>query len=107
MPKYLLWLFKPDCVDLVWYLAAKLSIQRPEYLSSECGDLDSEFDPVTSYRILISVVVVFLGSLKTTSAYGSFFTDTIWLEWLFGGLVSSVCVNFNLAQVNQIMKIRH
>ena len=22
LPKYLLWLFKPDCVDLVWYLAA-------------------------------------------------------------------------------------
>jgi hypothetical protein len=80
-----------------------LSIQRPEYLSNE-GDLES--DPgafVTSHRILISAVVVFLGSLKTTFAYSSFFTDTIWVEWLLGGLVSSLCVNFNLAQVNQML----
>jgi len=81
-----------------------LSIQRPEYLSNERDDL--EFDPgafVTSYRILVSVAVVFLGSLKITFAYSGFFTDAIWVEWLFGGFISSLCVNFNLAQVNQIL----
>ena len=101
--KYLSWLFKPDCVNLVWYLAAKLSIQRPEYLSNEH---DLEVDPgafVTSYRILVSVAVVFLGSLKTTFVYTGFFMDAIWVEWLFAGLVSSLCVNFNLAQVNQML----
>ena len=79
---------------------AKLSIQRPEYLSNE-GNL--ELDPgafVTSYRMLVSVVVVFLGSLKTIFAYSSLFTDAIWVEWLFAGFVPSLCVNFNLAQVN-------
>ena len=77
MPKCLLWLFKPDCVDLVWYLAVKLSIQHPEYLSNE---RDPKFDPgalVTSYRILVSAAVVFLGSIKTTFAYASFSTDAI------------------------------
>ena len=103
IPKYLSLLFKPDCVDLVWYLAAKLSIQRPEYLSTE---RDLEFDPgafVTFYRILVSIAVVFLGFLKATFAYSSFFTDAIWVEWLFAGFVSSLCVNFDLDQVNQIL----
>jgi len=88
----------------VWYLAAKLSIQRPEYLSNERDDLD--FDPgafITSYRVLVSAAVVFLGSIKATFAYSSFFTDAIWVEWLLGGIVSSLCVNFNLAQVNQML----
>jgi hypothetical protein len=92
-------LFKPDCVDVVWYLAAKLSIQRPEYLSNERDDL--EFDPgafFTSYRILVSVAVGFLGSLKTTFAYSGFFTDAIWVEWVVAGFLSSLCVNFNLTQ---------
>ena len=86
-------------------LAAKLSIQCPEYVASEhdleFGDLGSF---VTSYHILVSVVAVFpVGSLKTTSLYGIFFTDTIWVEWLFWGLVLSLCINFNLAQVNQTL----
>ena len=103
IPKYLLRLFKPDCVDLVWYLGAKFSIQRPEYLSNE---RDLEFDPgafITSYRILVSVAIGFLGSLKTIFAYSSFFTDAIWVDWLLGGIVSSSCVDFNLAQVNQML----
>jgi hypothetical protein len=106
-PKHLLRLLKPDCVDLVWYLGAKLSIQRPEYLSNE---RDLEFDPgafITSYRILVSVAVGFLGSLKTIFAYSSFFTDAIWVEWLLAGIVSSSCVNFNLAQVNQMLNYKN
>ena len=81
-----------------------MSIQRREYLSNERDDL--EFDPgafFTSYRILVSVAVGFLGSLKTTFAYSSFLTNAIWVEWLFGGIVASSCVNFNLAQVNQML----
>jgi hypothetical protein len=85
-------------------LAAKLSIQRPEYLSNE---RDLELDPgafVTFYRILVSIAVVFLGSLKATFfPYSSFFTDAIWVEWLFGGVISSLCVNFNLDHVNQML----
>jgi hypothetical protein len=103
IPKYLSWLFKPDCVDLVWYVAAKLSIQRPEYLSNES---DLEFDRgavVTSYRILISAAVVFLGSIKITFAYLSSFIGAIWVEWLLAAFVFSSCVNFNLAQVNQTL----
>ena len=91
-------MFERDCVDLVWYLGAKLSIQRPEYLSNE---RDLEFDPgafITSYRILVSVAVGFLGSLKTTFAYSGFFTDAIWVEWVVAGFLSSLCVNFNLIQ---------
>ena len=83
-----------------------MSIQRPEYLSNE-RDLEFvEFDPgafVTSYRILVSVAVGFLGSLKTIFAYSGSFTDAIWVEWLFGGFISSLCVNFNLAQMNQML----
>jgi hypothetical protein len=93
-----------DCVDLVWYLAAKLSIQRPEYSSTEHDDL--ELDPgafVTPYRILVSVMAGFLGSIKTTFVFKGFFTDAIWVEWLFGGVISSLCVNFNLAQVDQML----
>jgi len=108
IPEYLhLWLFEPDCVDVVWYLAAKLSIQRPEYLSNE---RDVEFDPgafVTSYRILVTVAVGFLGSLKTTFAYSSFFADAIWVEWLLAGIVTSLCVNFSLAPVNQMLNYKN
>jgi len=102
-----LWLFKPDCVDLVWYLAVKLSIQHPEYLSNE-GDLEFDLGAfVTLYRILVSVAVVFLGSLKATFAYSGFFTDAIWVEWLFVAFVPSLCVNFNLAQVNQMLNYKY
>ena len=94
------WLFKPDCVDLLWYLATKLSIQRPQYLSTE---LDDESDPgalITSYRILYSTPVLFLGSLKTTfSFYSNVSTTPTWIEWFLSGLVLSLCVNLNFAQV--------
>ena len=103
LPKYLSWMFERDCVDLVWYLAGKLSIQRPEYLSTEC---DPEFDPgafITLYRILVSVAVVFLGSLKTIFTRLSLVTDAIWMEWILAGSISSSCVNFNLARVNQML----
>ena len=83
----------------------------PQYLSNERDDL--EFNPgafVTSYRILVSVVVAFLGSLKIAIWKEAFaysdsdpFTDTTSLEWCYVGLISSSCVNFNLAQVNQIL----
>jgi len=94
-------LFELDCVDLVWYLAAKLSIQRPQYLSTEHDD---DFDPgagVTSYRILFSTAVLYLGTLKATMGFYSNFSTTapIWFEWGFSGLVLSVYVNFNLDQV--------
>ena len=81
-----------------------MSIQRPIYLSNERDDL--EFDPgafFTLYRILVSVAVGFLGSLKTTFAYSGLLTDAIWVEWLAGGFVTSLWVNFNLAQVNQML----
>jgi hypothetical protein len=108
MPKYLSWLLKPlfelDCVDIVWYLAAKLSIQRPEYLSNE---RDVECDPgafVTSYRILVSTAVAFLGSLKSQiSFYSNGSTAPIWLEWFISGLGLSTCVNFTLAQVKNCL----
>jgi hypothetical protein len=95
LPKYLSWMFELDCVDLVWYLAGKLSIQRPEYLSNE---RDLEFDPgafFTLYRILVTVAVAFLGSLKTSFTQLSLVTDAIWVEWLLAGFISSSCVNFN------------
>jgi len=97
IPKYLSWLFKPDCVDVVWYLVAKLSIQRPEYLSNEC---DVEFCSralITLYRILVLTLVLFLGSVKMI------WTDAIWVQWFFAGFIISLCVNFNLAQGNQIL----
>ena len=78
---------------------AKLSIQRPEYLSNE---RDLEVDPgafVTLYRILVSVMVVLLGAIFTSSGL---FTGVIWVVWLFSAFVPSSCVNFNLAQVNQM-----
>jgi len=92
MPKYLSWLswlFKLDCVDVVWYLAAKLSIKRPEYLSDE---RDVEFDPgafVTSHRILVSIAVAFLGSLKTQiSLYSNGSPAPIWFYQ--GALISTL-----------------
>jgi len=84
-----------------------LSIQRPEYLSNE-GDL--EFDPgafVTSYRILLSAAVVFLGSLKTTFTYSNLSTDAIWVEWFVAAFVTSLCVNFNLARVIMNQTLNH
>ena len=89
MPKCLSWLFKPDCIDVVWYLAEKLSIRRPEYFSNE---LELEFDQwhlVTLYRILVSAVVLFLGSLKTAYTFSNLSTDAVWMEWLVAGVLSS------------------
>jgi len=84
LPKCLLWLFKPDCLDIVWFLAAKLSIQRPEYVSTE---RIGPWSPVTSYHILVSSVVVFLGSLKITFTYTNL-TGAIWVEWLLAVFIS-------------------
>ena len=90
VPKYLSWLFKPDCVDVVWYLAGRLSIRRPEYLSTE---LDLEIDPghlVTSYRILVSAAVFFFGSLKATYTFTNLSTGSIWVEWFAAGFGTSL-----------------
>ena len=98
IPKYLLWLFKPDCIDVVWYLVAKLSIPRPEYLSTE---LDLEFDPghlVTSYRILVSGTVLFFGTLKATFTYSNLSTVATWVEWFFAAFLTSLWANFIRAQ---------
>jgi hypothetical protein len=98
IPKYLLWLFKPDCTDVVWYLAAKLLIPRPEYLSNE---LDPEFDQghfVTSYRILVSGAVLFFGSLKATFAYSNLSIYATWVEWFVASLLTSLWVISSLAQ---------
>jgi len=90
IPKYLSWLFELDCLDLVWYLAVKLSIldQRPEYLSTERVELGAF---VTSYRILFSTAVAFLGTIKATMCFYSNIpaTTAIWFEWLLSGLVLS------------------
>ena len=102
IPKYLSWLFKPDCVDVVWYLAAKLSIQRPEYVSTE-RVAPGAF--VTSYRTLVSTAVLFLGSLQITFRWSDFLTVAIWVEWLLWAFVS-LCVNFNLVHVNGILKYK-
>jgi hypothetical protein len=89
------------CVDIVWYLAVKLSIQCPEieYLFWPWG--------LRHLVILVSAPVIFLGSIKTTFAYSIFFTDAIWVEWLSAAFVSSSRVNFNLAQGNQMLNYKN
>jgi len=67
-------------------LAAKLSIQRPEYLSNE-DELEFGLGAfVTTYRVLMILEIS---------------TGAIWVEWLFAGFITSLCINFNLAQVNE------
>jgi len=85
IPKYISWLFKPDCLVLVWYLAGKLSIRCPEYVSTERVSPGAF---VTSYRILVSTVVIFLGFLQITFRWSEFLIGAIWVEWLLAVCVS-------------------
>ena len=90
VPKYFSWIFNLDCIDAVWYLAGRLSIRRPEYLSTE---LDLELDPghaVTLYRILVSAAVLFFGSLKATYTFTNLSIGSIWVEWFAAGFGTSL-----------------
>jgi len=104
VPKYLSLLFKPDCVDVVWYLAGRLLIRRPEYLSSE---LDLELDPghlITSYRILVSAAVLFFGSLKATYTFTNLSTGSIWVEWFAAGFGTSLLYYVGLYENNSLRR---
>jgi len=79
-----------------------LSILRPEYLSNERDpNVDRPGAFITSYRILFSVAVGFLGTLKATMTFYSNIPTTvpIWFEWFFSGLILSVYVNLNLDEL--------
>ena len=77
----------------------KLSIQRPEYVSTERVESGAF---VTSYRILVLTAVVFLGSLQITFRYTNLLTGAIWVGWLLAVSIS-LCVNSNIIQLGQML----
>jgi len=56
---------------------------------------------VTSYRILVSIAVVFLGSLKITFMYTNILIGGICVEWLLAVFVS-LCVDLSYSSESNV-----
>ncbi|KDR69415.1 hypothetical protein GALMADRAFT_215105 [Galerina marginata CBS 339.88] len=86
-PKSISWFFSYDCMDVIWVFLTRLSIcrRRPVYISTERRTLpsvNSMHPPITLYRILLNVTVLFFGVSKATLAYLGYSTEVTWLDWI-------------------------
>ncbi|KDR71927.1 hypothetical protein GALMADRAFT_253721 [Galerina marginata CBS 339.88] len=90
-PRYLSWLFEPDCMDVIWFLLAHLSIQCPNYESEErIPDPDSDHLPITIYRVLVCSLVVAFGISKAAFGYLGSSTAVTWIDWMLGVVATSI-----------------
>ncbi|KDR78618.1 hypothetical protein GALMADRAFT_244074 [Galerina marginata CBS 339.88] len=93
-PRYLSWLFEPDCMDAIWHLLGIcLSIPRPRYLSRERAQIippDDSHPPFTTYRTLVSFSVLAFGLLKAALGYLGASTAATWIDWTLGVAATSI-----------------
>ncbi|PPQ83886.1 hypothetical protein CVT25_000630 [Psilocybe cyanescens] len=98
VPPYLSWLFKPDCMDLIWKLLAFFSIDRPVYVSDELpsdsasDDAKSASPDLTPYRILVSGTVTAFGLSKAMLGYSNQLTAVTWTDWALAVPVTTLYV---------------
>ncbi|KDR71325.1 hypothetical protein GALMADRAFT_144014 [Galerina marginata CBS 339.88] len=90
-PRYLSWLFEPDCMDVIWFLLAKLSIPCPDYQSQELiPDPYSNHLPITTYRVLVCSSVTAFGIAKAAFGYLGLSTAATWTDWMLGVVATSI-----------------
>ncbi|KDR71468.1 hypothetical protein GALMADRAFT_253773 [Galerina marginata CBS 339.88] len=85
IPDGLSWLFKPDCMNIIWHILAVLSIRRPAYTSREIFFISQPYLrhlPLTVYRVLVCLSVISFGLLKATFTYLGFSTAMTWIDWV-------------------------
>ena len=85
------WFFKLDSMDLVWWLLRRISVRPPRYQTEE-ADSNLLFKPkhpaLTGYRILVTLCVVGLGTLKAGLSYRGNSTEPTTIEWVLGVVIT-------------------
>lgn len=81
IPPILLWLFKPDCMDLIFYVVCSLSIPHPQYTRTEIVVL-SRHPPAAAYRLLVSATVISSGLRKASLGCWGSSTSMSWVDWM-------------------------
>ncbi|KAF8150687.1 hypothetical protein B0H34DRAFT_862281 [Crassisporium funariophilum] len=104
---YFSWIFKFDCMDIVWRLLAVFSIQRPDYNSEERRPEPPPVapryrapPPITGYRILVSSTVFFFGMLKAALGYLGWSTATNYIDWALAVAATSLLYCIGLYENN-------
>ncbi|KAF9480741.1 hypothetical protein BDN70DRAFT_877179 [Pholiota conissans] len=102
IPNYLSWLFKPDCMDVVWWLISIIypSFTRPNYISTEARSDPETAYVVTTYRLLVSTTVFTFGLLKASLTYSGISTGANWIEWILGVVITSILYIIGLYENN-------
>jgi hypothetical protein len=91
--RYLTWLFNEDCMEYLWAFLENLTgFSRPHYVSDEIDIRDQATGiqpPLTGYRIIVTVVVASVGTIKSVLLYGQKPMEATIVECVFGvGIVS-------------------
>ncbi|KAF8959328.1 hypothetical protein BDZ97DRAFT_1838436 [Flammula alnicola] len=104
VPWYLSWLFKPDCMDGLWWLLGRLfAVPCPKYSSEEMDHNEPEsVHIVTSYRLLVSATVFSIGMLKASLTYSGLSTGANWVEWVLGVVITSILYFIGLYENNSV-----
>ncbi|KDR77685.1 hypothetical protein GALMADRAFT_138751 [Galerina marginata CBS 339.88] len=88
-PRYCSWFFNFDCMDILWYLLALLSIRRPSYSSKELPVQSDTHPPITLYRLVLSLTVASFGLFKAVLGYSGNSTAATWLDWCIATILTT------------------
>ncbi|KIM40766.1 hypothetical protein M413DRAFT_446149 [Hebeloma cylindrosporum] len=105
VPRYLSWMFEPDCMDVVWRILRIISIPRPYYTSEELDVVrvpHDNYPPVSGYRILVSMLVITFGIGKAACAYFGLPTAANSVDWTFGVVATSILYVLGLYENNTV-----
>jgi len=99
IPRYLSWMFAPDCMDVLWRILRITSIPRPYYTTEGLAVVrvpHENYPPVSGYRILVSMVVITFGIGKAACGYVGLPTAANSFDWIFAVVATSMFVLFPL-----------
>ncbi|KAF4613855.1 hypothetical protein D9613_007966 [Agrocybe pediades] len=101
---YWSWIFRMDCMDLMWSILSRFGYRRPFYSSGEREIVPEEGQgpPVTLYRLTVSFSVLCFGMTKATLSYYGRSTSANWIDWALGAFFSSVFYCIGLYENNTL-----
>jgi len=103
VPHSLYWLFKLDCMDIVWNILSWFSVRRPDYTSAErpsIGVSYSEHPPVSTYRLLVCGTVISFGMSKAMLGYCGHSGAVTWSEWTLAVPITTFLYYLGLYEFN-------
>ncbi|KDR71381.1 hypothetical protein GALMADRAFT_159537 [Galerina marginata CBS 339.88] len=106
-PRFLSWLFQPDCMNSAWRVLATISVPCPRYTSEERPTISdpnslSEHPPITFYRILVCSVVTAFGMSKAVLGYYGFSTAVTWTDWALAVPITTSLYVLGLYEYNSL-----